>query len=62
MESEKKHSADLEKKLGESQECSEERRKKLEDSDNKVQQLQDSMTRLGFVIFKGNSVNFRIIF
>ncbi|CAH1446365.1 unnamed protein product [Lactuca virosa] len=46
LESEKKHSADLEKKLGESQECSEERRKKLEDSDNKVQQLQDSMTRL----------------
>ncbi|KAL4591086.1 hypothetical protein LXL04_004035 [Taraxacum kok-saghyz] len=46
LEAEKKHSADLEKKLGESQECSEERRKKLEDSDNRIQQLQDTLTRL----------------
>ncbi|KVI07409.1 Dil domain-containing protein [Cynara cardunculus var. scolymus] len=46
LESEKQHSADLEKKYAESQELNEERRKKLEDSEIKVQQLQESLTSL----------------
>ncbi|XP_024971311.1 myosin-11-like [Cynara cardunculus var. scolymus] len=46
LESEKQHSADLEKKYAESQELNEERRKKLEDSEIKVQQLQESLTRM----------------
>ncbi|KAI3707345.1 hypothetical protein L6452_25786 [Arctium lappa] len=46
VKEEKQHSADLEKKYAESQEQSEERRKKLEDSENKVHQLQESHSRL----------------
>ncbi|XP_071732062.1 myosin-11-like [Rutidosis leptorrhynchoides] len=46
LESEKQNSVDLQKKYAESQECCEERRKKLDDSENKVQQLQDTLSRL----------------
>ncbi|KAJ0499977.1 putative myosin ATPase [Helianthus annuus] len=46
LESEKRHSADLEKKYAQSQERSEDALKKLEDSEDKVQQLQDSLSRL----------------
>ncbi|KAI3762096.1 hypothetical protein L1987_52519 [Smallanthus sonchifolius] len=46
LESEKQHSADLEKKYAQSQERNEDTLKKFEDSEDKVQQLQDSLSRL----------------
>ncbi|KAK3000828.1 hypothetical protein RJ639_022262, partial [Escallonia herrerae] len=46
LQSEKDKSDDLGRKYAESQECSEERRKKLEETEKRVHQLQESMSRL----------------
>ncbi|KAK2988516.1 hypothetical protein RJ640_026744, partial [Escallonia rubra] len=46
LQSEKENSDDLGRKYAESQECNEERRKKLEETEKRVHQLQESMSRL----------------
>lgn len=45
LESEKLRADDFEKKYSEAQEANEERRKKLEATEGKVQQLQESLSR-----------------
>lgn len=45
LKSEKDRADDYEKKYNESQESNEQGRKKLEESEKKVQQLQESLTR-----------------
>jgi myosin V len=45
LESEKQKSDDFEKKYNEAQAYSEERSKKLEDTEKKARQLQESLTR-----------------
>lgn len=45
LESEKQKAEDFERKYNESQALSEERGKKLEDTEKKVRQLQESLTR-----------------
>ena len=45
MESEKQRADDYETKYSEAQESSEERRKKLEETEKKASQLQESVTR-----------------
>ena len=45
LESEKERADNSEKKFTEAQESSEERHKKLEDTEKRVQQLQESLSR-----------------
>lgn len=45
LQNEKEASDNLRKKYDEAQECSEERRAKLEEADKKINQLQDSLHR-----------------